>query len=87
LLYVAMTRARDELHLMVPQRFFVHPADPAMAIKPSVRPAHALHHASAMVPLFDDMFWPAVKPAEIRGGTTAPKVDIGANLRQMWKKA
>ncbi len=24
LLYVAMTRARDELHLMVPQRFYVH---------------------------------------------------------------
>jgi len=24
LLYVAMTRAKDELHLVVPQRFFVH---------------------------------------------------------------
>lgn len=24
LLYVAMTRARDDLHLLVPQRFFVH---------------------------------------------------------------
>jgi DNA helicase-2/ATP-dependent DNA helicase PcrA len=24
LLYVAMTRAKDQLHLMVPQRFFVH---------------------------------------------------------------
>jgi len=24
LLYVAMTRAKDDLHLMVPQRFFVH---------------------------------------------------------------
>lgn len=24
LLYVAMTRAKDDLHLVVPQRFFVH---------------------------------------------------------------
>src|SRR6202008_2432460 len=24
LLYVAMTRAKDQLHLMVPQRFFIH---------------------------------------------------------------
>jgi DNA helicase-2/ATP-dependent DNA helicase PcrA len=24
LLYVAMTRAKDDLHLMVPQRFFTH---------------------------------------------------------------
>jgi DNA helicase-2/ATP-dependent DNA helicase PcrA len=85
LLYVAMTRAKDELHLMVPQRFYVH--QQAQYGDKHVYAQRTRFITRAMLPLFDDMFWPAVKPAEIRGGTTAPKVDIGAGLRQMWKKA
>ena len=42
LLYVAMTRAKDHLHLMVPQRFFVHA--PAEERRPSsLRVAHPLY--------------------------------------------
>ena len=39
LLYVAMTRAKDQLHLMVPQRFFTHgQRSPATAMSmPSAR--------------------------------------------------
>ncbi len=85
LLYVAMTRAKDELHLMIPQRFYVHQQTPRG--DKHVYAQRTRFITRAMLPLFDDMFWPAVTPAEIRGGTTAPKVDIGANLRQMWKKA
>lgn len=85
LLYVAMTRARDELHLMVPQRFYVH--QQSQHGDRHIYAQRTRFITKAMLPLFDDMFWPAVTPAEIRGGTTAPKVDIGAGLRQMWKKA
>jgi DNA helicase-2/ATP-dependent DNA helicase PcrA len=85
LLYVAMTRARDELHLMVPQRFYVHQQQ--QYGDKHVYAQRTRFITKAMLPLFDDVFWPAVKPAEIRGGTTAPRVDIGAGLRQMWKKA
>ena len=35
LLYVAMTRAKDHLHLIVPQRFYVAPAGGATAIATS----------------------------------------------------
>ena len=83
LLYVAMTRAKDELHLMVPQRFYVHQQQ--QYGDRHVYAQRTRFITKAMLPLFDDLFWPAVTPAEIRGGTTAPRVDIGANLRQMWK--
>jgi DNA helicase-2/ATP-dependent DNA helicase PcrA len=85
LLYVAMTRAKDELHLMVPQRFYVH--QQSQHGDRHVYAQRTRFITKAMLGLFDDLFWPVVTPAEIRGGTTAPKVDIGANLRQMWKKA
>ena len=47
LLYVAMTRAKDDLHLMVPQRFFVHGQN-RQRRSPHVRLAHALHSGSAV---------------------------------------
>ena len=42
LLYVAMTRAKDHLHLLVPQRFYVH-QQIAGRRPPRLRVAHALH--------------------------------------------
>ncbi|MDC9825098.1 ATP-dependent helicase [Devosia sp. ZB163] len=85
LLYVAMTRAKDELHLMVPQRFYVHQQTPYG--DKHVYAQRTRFITKAMLPLFDDVFWPAVKPAEIRGiAPAAPRVDIGAGLLAMWKK-
>ncbi|HTN64180.1 MAG TPA: ATP-dependent helicase [Devosia sp.] len=85
LLYVAMTRARDELHLIVPQRFFI-----------SQQTRHGDRHVyaqrtrfipRAMTTLFEDIFWPAVTPASISGPTPQPaRIDIGAQLRTMWTK-
>ena len=84
LLYVAMTRARDELNLIVPQRFFV-----------TQQHKHGDKHLYAqrtrfiprsMVPLFEDILWPPVKPAYIEGLSPAPAtMDIGAQMRGMWK--
>ena len=85
LLYVAMTRARDELHLMVPQRFYVHQQTPYG--DRHVYAQRTRFITRAMLPLFDDMFWPAVQPAELRGiAPAAPRLDVGAGLLAMWKK-
>ncbi len=85
LLYVAMTRAKDELHLVIPQRFYVHQQTPYG--DKHVYAQRTRFITKAMLPLFDDLFWPAVKPAEIRGiAPAAPRVDIGAGLLAMWKK-
>jgi DNA helicase II / ATP-dependent DNA helicase PcrA len=85
LLYVAMTRARDDLNLIVPQRFFV-----------TNQHKHGDKHLYAqrtrfiprtMVGLFEDIMWPPVKPAYIEGLSPAPaKMDIGAQMRGMWSK-
>jgi DNA helicase-2/ATP-dependent DNA helicase PcrA len=83
LLYVAMTRAKDNLHLIVPQRFFAHSqrsnGDRHMyASRTRFIPADILHH-------FEGCVWPlATEPA---GTPPVPRerADIGARLRRMWK--
>jgi DNA helicase-2/ATP-dependent DNA helicase PcrA len=85
LLYVAMTRARDELNLIVPQRFFV-----TQQAKHGDRHMYAQRTRfipRSMMPLFEDILWPPVKPAYIEGLSPAPaRMDIGAQMRSMWSK-
>ena len=84
LLYVAMTRARDELNLIVPQRFFV-----TQQAKHGDRHLYAQRSRfipRAMVGLFEDILWPPVTPAHIEGLSPAPvRMDISAQMRGMWK--
>ena len=83
LLYVAMTRARDNLHLIVPQRFFAHSqrknGDRHMyAARTRFIPADILDK-------FQGCAWP-VAAEPIRGQIVRSEpVDIGARLRRMWK--
>ena len=83
LLYVAMTRAKDHLHLMVPQRFYVQQqrqnADRHMyATVTRFIPAAIRHHFAARV-------WPAAKPTAAASVAARAPVDIGARLRRMWR--
>ena len=48
LLYVAMTRAKDDLHLIVPQRFFTHGQQRARATGTSMRRARASFPAGVL---------------------------------------
>jgi DNA helicase II / ATP-dependent DNA helicase PcrA len=82
LLYVAMTRARDDLTLVAPQRFFVH-GQPrngdrhVLASRTRFIPAPLLHH-------FDRIAWPIAAPEEtVRN--SGPRVDLAARMRAMWK--
>jgi DNA helicase II / ATP-dependent DNA helicase PcrA len=81
LLYVAMTRAKDHLHVMVPQRFFTHQqrgdGDRHMyASRTRFIPA-------AILDRFESRAWP---PAAGTGTANAgrERVDITARLRRMW---
>ena len=84
LLYVAMTRARDELHLLVPQRFFV-----TQQQKHGDRHLYAQRSrfiSRAMLPLYDDILWPALKPLAAEVAPKGPAVDLRAQMRGMWAK-
>jgi DNA helicase-2/ATP-dependent DNA helicase PcrA len=83
LLYVAMTRAKDDLHLVVPQRFFTHGQH-------SQGDRHVYASRSRFIPekllaLFERTNWPVAAPGLSRGPTQGPRIDIGARMRGMWR--
>jgi len=84
LLYVAMTRAKDDLHLVVPQRFFVH-GQHAQGDR------HLYASRTRFIPeklleLFERTTWPVVPAGTgARPAGQGPKVDIGARMRGMWR--
>jgi len=82
LLYVGMTRARDDLHLLVPQRFFTHNQAPGG--DRHVYAARTRFIPTGLLPLFELASWPVAVPSE--GPRAAgPAVDIGARLRRRWQ--
>jgi DNA helicase II / ATP-dependent DNA helicase PcrA len=84
LLHVAMTRAKDHLHLVVPQRFFTHGQNPqgdrhVYASRTRFIPRTLLQH-------FDCMTWPiAAAMPGARGDARQIRIDVGARLRGMWR--
>ena len=84
LLYVAMTRAKDFLHMIVPQRFFSHQqrsnGDRHMyAPRTRFIPNSILKH-------FEQCAWPsAVRERSSTAGASPKAVDIGSRLKQMWR--
>jgi ATP-dependent DNA helicase UvrD/PcrA len=84
LLYVAMTRAKDDLHLIVPQRFFTHGQRPQ-----GDRHIYALRTRfipEKLLGLFERTSWPTMSPsAASRSQSQGARVDIGARVRGMWR--
>src|SRR5205814_3578899 len=84
LLYVAMTRAKDDLHLIVPQRFFTHQQKPngdrhVYASRTRFVPSNILHH-------FEAATWPvASTQAKARSARQGVRVDLGARMRGRWR--
>jgi DNA helicase-2/ATP-dependent DNA helicase PcrA len=84
LLYVAMTRARDHLDLIVPQRFYV-------GAKAGLGDRHVYASRSRFVPAvllghFEQRAWPA-PPAGAEPCADQPRrapIDLAAQMRAMW---
>jgi ATP-dependent DNA helicase UvrD/PcrA len=85
LLYVAMTRAKDDLHLIVPQRFFTHGQNPYA--DRHVYASRSRFVPRSLLPLFDETSWPVIVPgsALTRAATQGPRIDVGARMRAMWR--
>ncbi|MDR5732503.1 ATP-dependent helicase [Caballeronia sp. LZ025] len=88
LLYVAMTRAKEDLHVIAPQRFYVHNQTNlgdrhVWAQRTRFIPPHLMPH-------FEAAAWPPVPvaAAPTAAGLAAAakaKIDIAARLKGMWE--
>jgi DNA helicase-2/ATP-dependent DNA helicase PcrA len=85
LLYVAMTRAKNQLDILVPQRFYVH--------QQSSRGDRHLYASrtrfvpDAILPLFEQRSWPACGQDSSLAAAERSDVqlDIAARLRARWR--
>ena len=84
LLYVAMTRAKDDLHLIVPQRFFTHGQN-AQGDR-HVYASRTRFLPDGLLGLFERTAWPMAAPGPaVRPASEGVRVDVGARLRGMWR--
>jgi DNA helicase-2/ATP-dependent DNA helicase PcrA len=84
LLYVAMTRAKDSLHLVVPQRFFSS-SQSALGDR-HVYASRTRFIPHALLALFECAGWPLAAPEEPRRGARREvHIDLGARMRNMWR--
>ena len=87
LLYVAMTRAKEDLNLTVPQRFFVR--QQAAQGDRHVYASRSRFIPDALTPLFELCAWPAdarsEDPRDSAGSDVAASVDIAARVRALWR--
>ena len=82
LLYVAMTRAKDQLHLMVPQRFFT-------LGQRSLGDRHVYAQRTRFIPNgatdhFRSQYWPRAQPGSAPAHSVRTPIDVKARMRGMW---
>ncbi|WP_282890433.1 ATP-dependent helicase, partial [Xanthobacter autotrophicus] len=85
LLYVAMTRAKDSLNLIVPQRFFTH-GQSATGDR-HVYASRTRFIPASLLTYFERRSWP-VSPGTDGEGAGQPRqvrIDVGARMRGMWR--
>jgi DNA helicase-2/ATP-dependent DNA helicase PcrA len=83
LLYVAMTRAKDGLHLITPQRFFVH--GQAARGDRHVYASRTRFIPGSILGAFEQTSWSSIREAGDPRRQPQVRIDIGARMRGMWK--
>jgi DNA helicase-2/ATP-dependent DNA helicase PcrA len=83
LLYVAMTRAKDHLHLILPQRFFAHQ-------QKSSGDRHMYASRTRFIPAaildrFESGAWPETAVATLAVKRATDPIDIAGRLRRTWR--
>jgi DNA helicase II / ATP-dependent DNA helicase PcrA len=83
LLYVAMTRAKERLHLVVPHRFYV--TQQAGGGDRHVYAARSRFVTEAMAAHFERVTWPAAADASTATAPAAPLMQVRARARAAWR--
>ncbi len=85
LLYVAMTRAKDSLHIITPQRFFTHGQN-AQGDR-HVYAARSRFIPAMLLQYFEKVSWPIAAAGEGQAahGERQKRIDVGARMRGMWR--
>ena len=85
LLYVAMTRAKDELHLIVPQRFFTH--QQAASGDRHVYASRSRFLPGSLLSFFEARAWPLLDQSidSARSASSRTQLDVGARMRALWR--
>jgi DNA helicase-2/ATP-dependent DNA helicase PcrA len=82
LLYVAMTRAKDHLHLIVPQRFYAHS-------QRNNGDRHVYASRTRFIPagilgFLESCTWPMATAAAVPTSALHKPIDITARMRRLW---
>ena len=83
LLYVAMTRARDTLDIVVPQRF--HVLQQSGLGDRHVYGSRTRFITNAMLPLFEQVSWPIAAATTAGPHSRQAAIDLAAKMRAMWQ--
>jgi DNA helicase-2/ATP-dependent DNA helicase PcrA len=83
LLYVGMTRARDHLSLITPQRFFTYGQNTQG--DRHVYASRTRFIPKFLLPLFELTSWPKLSAAAGERSKGPVRVDVGARMRGMWR--
>jgi DNA helicase II / ATP-dependent DNA helicase PcrA len=83
LLYVAMTRAKDDLRLVVPQRFFTH-GQHAQGDR-HVYASRTRFIPDRLLGLFERTTWPLATTDTAVRASQKPRIDASARMRNMWR--
>jgi DNA helicase-2/ATP-dependent DNA helicase PcrA len=78
-----MTRAKDDLHLTVPQRFFTH-GQKSLGDR-HVYASRTRFIPESLLPMFERTSWPPASATAVRAANQGPRIDIGARMRGMWR--
>lgn len=81
---IALSRARDDLHIILPRRFFVHD-QPAQGDR-RVHASRTRFVPKGLLDLFERRSWSAAMA--VMAATAAPqpiRVDVGERLRGLWR--
>jgi DNA helicase-2/ATP-dependent DNA helicase PcrA len=83
LLYVALTRAKRDLHLLAPVRFYITQQSPVG--DRYVTSARSRFMSEAVLSRFERRSWPAGGEKQTEDQAAhGPPIDVGARLRAMW---
>ncbi len=82
LLYVGMTRAKDSLSLITPQRFFTHGQNPQG--DRHVYAARTRFIPATLLQFFESATWPLVSASASERSAREIRIDVAARMRGMW---